>query len=361
MYLLLQAATNDAIKILEQSQTVSDLVRKGWDESWVFIIKSELFAYITAIGALVGFMFFGLWFLKWLRGLVDGNYSSRTLTEFVAPLIIVFLLGNPNNYGSYYGQLILDARDLSYGISDKGMELLSTSFQETHKIQLDQVIKGAGVKGTAQLVANSAVQQCSILTDSEKRNQCFNSASQQLWNLLEPYFGGTIKHNWAQSLYKNLSRKIKKAWGPDSANYQAWDRALSQLSYMVNRSTTAIAIEAMFIIGTAFLWGLEIAGILTAVMGPWYLGLSLLPTEKKAILDWIQMMLGIWLTKFCYSLVLGITAILVLNTGPDSPPQILPLVSAFIGPIISIWVGKGGGIGIVSGTARIGSTVLGGV
>jgi len=84
-----------------------------------------------------------------------------------------------------------------------------------------------------------------------------------------------------------------------------------------------------------------------------FLGISLLPVAGTPWTAWLISFFGISLVNICYKILVGYTAITMLNAGP-SDPLIYPLVISILGVVFAVLLAAGGGISLFSAIARAG-------
>ena len=92
-------------------------------------------------------------------------------------------------------------------------------------------------------------------------------------------------------------------------------------------------------LGKAFLYLLEITMMVTGLVGPIFLGLSMFPVGTKPLVAWGTLFLGTGFCKICYSLVTGLMATAMVLAGPESADMmILAIVLGVLSPILSVTI-----------------------
>ncbi|WP_250126332.1 hypothetical protein [Chroococcidiopsis sp. CCMEE 29] len=339
---MLFAATT-ASDILQSNAEVSKAVSDSLSQTWKTTIEGPLYAEVAAIGAAIAVLCIGLWAANWLRATLDSEIPPRAFTELVVPILIVMLLGNPANRGTFFGQVTLGLHNGMNGVSNQILEKLSQDFSK-------DVVDRAGVKVSAQAIAADALKQCAQEKDENTRNACFNNADKKLQDLLSPY----QNEKWAQELYWHLRDQIAAAQGSGYGNSDFIARLFGGLSTAINPITTQAAMGLLMIVGAAFVWFVQIAQLLTAILGPLFLGASLLPVPGKPIVLWLTGFLGLGLADLAYKIVVALAAITVLNSG-SSDPLIFPLIAGIFGPILALGMASGGGLALFASFSRVGS------
>lgn len=343
---MLFAATT-ASDILQNNAEVSKAVQDSLSQTWKTTIGGPLYAEIAAIGAAIAVLCIGLWAANWLRATLDSEIPPRAFTELVVPILIVMLLGNPVNRGTFFGQVTLGLHEGMNGVSNQILEKLSQDFSQ-------DVVDRAGVKIGAQAIAADALKLCAQEKDETTRNACFNNADKKVQDLLSPY----QNEKWAQELYWQLRDQIAAAQGSGYGNSDFVARLFGGLGAVVNPMMTQAAMGWLMIVGAGFVWFIQHAQLLTALMGPLFLGASLLPIPGKPIVLWLTGFLGLGLADLSYKILIALVAITVLNSGP-SDPMIFPLIAGVFGWLFALGMAGGGGLVLFANLSRIGSFISG--
>jgi hypothetical protein len=329
---------------------MSSLVRAGLDNLWEKAIHSPFYHLVTTIGCIIAVLFIGLFAAKWLKTATEHGMSLGAFQELLFPILVVILLSQNSGNTTLFGQYTQTTWEITAGISD----LIISSLRD-EILNSASVVTEAGVKGAAQMIANDAIKECSTITEKEPRSQCFDNAYNQVFSLLDPY----KDKPWTRELAQELKAKIAAAWGPDFSNWNWVPRVVTPIGGMVNSSFITTAMGALLVAGTAWQWCLEMTAILTAVMGPIFLGASLLPIDDKPIFDWLSSFLGIGIARLSYNILIALTATTIIDSNINTPPMILPIIAGFFGIGISLYMGLKGGVAIAGSLSRISSFVTG--
>ena len=121
---------------------------------------------------------------------------------------------------------------------------------------------------------------------------------------------------------------------------------------------TTLIIGVLYAWSAAFEWILEIAFLLTAVISPVYIALTLLPGTMRMILTWMTAFFSVFMAKLGFTIVVGLVSYLMLD-NVSSNPLIGAFVIALAAPVVSLMLASGGGLAIFSGLAGLGAAVAG--
>ncbi len=118
----------------------------------------------------------------------------------------------------------------------------------------------------------------------------------------------------------------------------------------------------LFALQWAFTDSIEAALILTAVLAPFALALSLLPVSGKPIWAWASTFFGLYAIKISYILLLGVVATVLVNTEGDFAEIFsdygFAFFAAIFSPSIATALGKGGGTAIYQAINKHSADVL---
>ncbi len=340
-------------EIIDKACALSDAVKSGMDETWDNVINSRLFAYINKWGVLLGFFGILVWANKHLPETIDRGLHYGQAKKLLGPIAIVILFGHPSDYGSLFGDSILMARTVVYGINNEILLLVYNDVSQERAI-----LNEANAKIAATLIVSQAIAICSELQDKNQVTDCFLLAQDQLRKTLSPFFNPAISpiKNWARSLFVKESERLSLA--SLAASRSGTRMFFRAPQYELNQLLDQTGIAAQLATGTTFLYALEIVGILTAVLGGLSLGMSLFPASKPAILIWLGAMVGIWMTHLSYSLIVTIAAIFYLNSPLSTAVVLFGNLVGFFGPIMAVLIGGGGGLATVVSLGALTNTII---
>lgn len=350
---------SSGLEILQKSCEMSIAVREGMTATWELIINSSLFAYISWLGVMTGFFGIGVWLLKYIPDAVENHFHWQYLLKLGKPILIIALFGDPNNYGSPFGKLILESRAVVFGVNHHILTAVYDSYSGVPEI--GAILNGASAKVAVILIADNAIDTCPKLNTNDEKGRCFGQAENMVHNMLKPYFNSNLslifgKFNWARQLHHEKKLELEKALNQSRSNQLSYLTQLQKNRFNSTLDKTQIA--ARIATGTTFLYVLEIALIFTAVLGGLSLGMSLFPASKPAILIWLGMMAGLWMIQLSYSIINLITAIFVITSPLSTIVYVFANVTGFFGIVLAIIIGGGGGLATVLSLGKLANFLI---
>jgi hypothetical protein len=89
--------------------------------------------------------------------------------------------------------------------------------------------------------------------------------------------------------------------------------------------------------------------IVTGLVGPIFLALSMFPVGTKPLIAWGTSFLSLGFCKICFSMVSGLSAIALVYTGPDDSDMLVAaIVLGLLAPAIAFSIASGAGIGALN-------------
>lgn len=351
LLLLAQIQTVEPGTFIENNKAISDAVRESLKQTWIDAFKSPLYNNIAFVGATFAVLFIGLWTAQFLRQhLGEGDAGlARGLPELLFPLFLVLLLANPAingpSNGPMLGSITLGAHNFMNEVSDF---ILTKLTGETSSRPITEI----GVKTWAQSAAANAITECAKLPEQETRNECLVAADEKIKQVLSEY----QDRPWARDLYLQLQEQIRDAFeNPSDYNTTNWlGRLFGGAGTAIQPIFSQAILGLTMALGAAFIVILEISQLITGLVGPLFLGISLLPVPGTPWTAWLISYFGISLVNICYKIMVGYTAITMLNAGP-SDPLIYPLVISLFGVVFAVLLAAGGGMSLFSAIARTGA------
>lgn len=338
-------ANADAAKsIIEQSNAVGREVQLATDTTWEQILSGPLFLACCNLGAII----FGLSILVagvlWVASTVDPQRELPTITLEVLfiSILIAILLGTPANRGKLLGEVTLQVHKVKDGAANLVVSSLSAEVGK-------DVIGQAQAKSAIESSFPVELETCLAIDDVKKRDFCLLRADDQIKSGLIRY----QNTGWAQTLYEryhnviqqSLTRESKDKFDPLATAGKVVGGALGAIT----GGASVLFMRGFLIsIGTAYLWLLGLADILTGLVLVFFIAAALFSKTYNPAVVGIMAFLGVGFANLFYKLTLGIASLAVLNS-PPTDPLIFPLIITLGGIPLSIWLVRAGGLSIVGG------------
>jgi hypothetical protein len=140
------------------------------------------------------------------------------------------------------------------------------------------------------------------------------------------------------------------------------DSSISVLdpSYFENDQALEGITKTIMSFRVAFIYVVEIMMIITGLVGPIFLGLSLFPVGTKPLIAWGVSFLSLGFCKICYTLISGLSSIAFVYAGPDNiDATTVAVVLGILSPVLAFSIASGSGINALN--SAIGPAQVGGI
>jgi len=321
MYLLLQSASGDATKIIEDGAAASSAIAFAFDQMWADVIKSGggLYGALANLGMLFAVGTLVFWTVTYAKALLEDDYF-KSAEEIVWVLVVTALLANQ-------GQLLATGTLALRGIINQVNQtvLASTSSSVSLQDAYKQIMQETGKQDLAQ----GLVSQCASVADPDQQKACLDNAKAQ-------------------------SQQI--AGGQQSSGFQKF---LDDVGGVLQTNLLTMAARGwLMAFGIAFQWVVEVSMLLTGLLAPLAVGGSLLPIGQKAIFAWLTGFFSVGIVKLSFNIIVGLIASVVLNAG-DSDPMVFAFASSILAPILALALATGGGMAVFSSLSGASTFVMG--
>ncbi len=325
--------------------TGSDLINLGselnksttqaWGDLWSETISpsSPLWEALNNLGILLAGISLLYLAIERIKPLVEKQSWSALADLLVMPLIVVMLLGGSGNLaagvvktfhgiGSYYVQFVLTQQ-----IGASALDA-QTALNEIRQENAEQALEQE-IFADCMNLPPAEQQQC---MEDPAREQAANDAGVDVPSTTVS--GGNPLTNGLRS-------------------------ALITLLMMF-----------LYAIQWAFINCMEAALLMTALLFPPALGISVLPLAGKTIFAWASAMAGLYTTMLSYNIIVGLTAIVVTKAqvaagtdrgGTGFRDIAFAAFIAIASPMLAVYLGQMGGVALFQAISRQATAVVSGV
>jgi hypothetical protein len=303
--LLAQTPFEDIFKVFK-----IDPVRKLWELQWDLALDGQVYSALANVARGLALISLFIALIQFFREAseesraIDGR--NRSVTEFIWPIIVVFLLSNQASF------LRASTKGLRDGFNALNDIVLSTNFGDA---DLATQFQRATQEGAAKEQIGAIIARC-ISEPTGQQAECFKDASVLADSVVDTY----------------LQRVDAPALSPDFIDYV--DKVKAALQQVADQKATAQANEtidttALGAFATdveqakqrreqitqqvGFQTLIELTFLLTGLLAPLAVGLSLLPIRAKPLYAWFAAFASVGLTKVIFNFSLGVVASLLVT------------------------------------------------
>lgn len=362
--LFFSLAETGAASILEQGLSLSQGTTDAWDKQWENVFSSTLYTAINdlaitfAVGSLLIFI------IQLYRKSVFEEIGDH-LDELIWPLIVIAMLAS-NSYLT--ANLTLTMRS---AINTTSNDILSTTLLQ---VKLSDAVQNAVLRSAIGGQITAQISQCEGLVGQPQKD-CLISANEQVQKGIQDFQQKTgIPSSFVRiaAAIENSVRQIPTVNGVTGAvqngtaqigNGNVSGVASSAVAGFFGGYLNATVQAVVQTILLAFQWAfantLQIAMLLTGLMGPLAVAGSLLPFGAKSLYTWIIGFFSLGMAQISYNIIVGLCAVVIVNADITDVNGFLVIVG-LLGPALALAIATGGGISVfnvvtsgIAGTARI--------
>jgi hypothetical protein len=366
-------------------------IAKAFDEVWTIAMDGNLYRLVCTIGLMIAIFAVGFWCVKFYLALEEGGYKP-VVNEMIFPLILIILLSNG---GSNMRNLTVTARDIMNNVNDSVNRVVGVDIDMRKAIEalaINQAAKNSLVSLFESCDPkynlnefNTCVRNRKVIADDLVRNVEANTesignesfkAQMKIWlvdlqqtvtsyaELTSPQQVGQIFGYGTTGTAEMPTPEIKidnypiitpsPAASPAPNANTAKTPDLFAKSTYTSRAAMQEINTTILSFRKAFLYIIEVMLIVTALIGPIFVALSMFPVGTKPMLAWGTSFLSLGFCKICFSLISGLSAIAFVYAGPDKIDMtVVAIVLGLLAPVLSFAIASGSGINALSNVSQI--------
>lgn len=290
--------TEGAARIFIVGREASEGIARTFEPLWTSVLQGSLYTAAADVGALVAVLALGLFLVQWGQQLLSEG-ERNALPQLIWPLLVILLL---NNDGALLRATILDIRGIGNQVNNT---ILDSTVAD---VSLQQEYQQTRLDTAIEEVLSTSVAECIENRPESQQAACIETAQAE-------------------------ANRLRQQYGLEPAQEYSWLGGTIQ--FLVR--------NLLWLMHSAFQWAVELVLLITALLAPVALGLSLLPTPARPIIAWISGFAGVFLTKLNFNLISGLAAYAVSLQEFNSTSLLLPALLGLFAPILAIVVGLQGG------------------
>ena len=361
LFMALPAQVQGGVSIIEDNIQQIQAVQQAWDDRWsdIFEGTNGLYLGINQFAAiiLVGtFIFFAV---GWVKDAVEKGIFPA-LPHVLWILVIATLL---YNNGAMLGAITLGIRNV---INEQTQLVLNIQIEEVSMLEaLNDVV----VSQQAKEIIQREYSDCES-KEGQAQVDCFVEAGKRTEKILEKEYRDTgfwspgVQRLWGR--VKAITEKVEEQ--AQTSDERQYVNPLGDILVETVVQTANQALAQKFLKGWqwAFSSILELAMILTGLMGPIAVAGSAMPLQGRPLWAWLTGFFSLGMAKFSYNIIIGLAATVVVSAEAQAQGDFgFLLLIGVLAPILALSIASGAGMavfrGVSGGVTRIvsvGTTAL---
>lgn len=342
---------------LSGGQLVSQAISESFDQMWTDVLTGPLYGIINNLGLFFALLTLGFWCIQLYRKL-DQPDARGGVADLIFPIIVIVFMANG---GRNLANVTLSMRGIINGVNTQVVETVGANLD--FQSSLDNLSGYSSARGQVSQLAN----QCNGITKQEELQLCLQDATAKANGLIQSYRASNPAETWVNDI-QALADQISLggglggglggavSGGLDGGVEGAFNGAISGFAAPLLMVAEAVIIAFQ----GAFQYAIEVALIVTGLMGPIALGLSFLPWGAKPIYAWLTGFWSLGLCKLSLNLITGLVATAVQTAGPTNADTLVNAIAiGILSPMLALGLAAGGGKAIFDGFLAAGKTVVG--
>ena len=336
------AANNfGAGELLENAAGGANLVAQSFQQLWEQTLTGGLYKSLCSIGTLFAVGSLSLFMVQWGKQMLNGE-EQKAVPELIWPLIVALLLFNN---GKVLASSTLALRGYVNTVNNYVLEYTAA----------DADLRAAYQQGIGQAVVEAAVgtaiQQCrTAQLSNQEQIDCLKEAKENLKTRFPEVFKGDKGEGiggWVMKSVDKIDQAVQEADSGSNIFEGITNKLTAAYTAEIGAVVTSFITSLLLALNNAYQWGLELALLLTALMGPMAVGGSLMPIGSKAIVGWLTGFFTVAIAKLSFNIILGLAGQLIA-TAQASQPMIFLAFIGIVAPFLATGIAAGGGIAVLT-------------
>ncbi|MEL6779691.1 MAG: hypothetical protein AAFO06_20825, partial [Cyanobacteria bacterium J06597_16] len=342
------AQTGRSSSLVQDSIEQLDAIQKAWDQNWIDIFEAPngLYAGINQFASiiLVGtFIFFAV---GWVKDAVERGIFPA-LPHVLWIFVIATLL---YNNGALLGATTVGIRNV---INDQTKTVLEI---QVGQISMINALNDIVVSQQAKERIQREYADCEA-KEGQAQLTCFINAGKNAQTLLEEEYKNTgfwtrgIQQLWAENQARTA--EIQRRYNDSNTDLSQDNPLLDVLTEsMLQTTNQAMAEQLLKGWQWAFSSILELAMLLTGLIGPIAVAGSAIPLQARPLWAWLTGFFSLGMAKFSYNIIIGLAATVIVAADAQSQNSLgFLLLIGVLAPILALAVAGGAGMAVFRGVS----------
>jgi hypothetical protein len=323
------------------------------DDLWNVSMEGTMYQIIGRLGVLIAVIAVGSWCVNFYRTLEKGD-ARLTVNDVVWPVIIVFMLSN----GAVNMRVTtMGARDMMNGVNRSINTVINSEINLTAARQV------LGFADVSNLIVDNLVSACKSQTELDKLKECLRAKEQvangqirgmegKLLNFSYNPTGGSNSAKWQTQVEKwkqHVQDYSKNRFDINNLIPEAGKDGKTDITQITGFDDTEQLRRVILSFRGSFLYIIEVMMLVTGLIGPIPLALSMFPIGTKPLVAWATSFLSLGFCKICFTLISGLSSLAMVYSEPNNVDMLVAsVVLGLLAPILAFSLASGAGLSALS-------------
>jgi hypothetical protein len=338
------------------SKRSTDPIPVAIQKLWKLAMEGSLYGLVSSIGGGIAVFAVGFWCVKFYQALEEGTLKPA-VNQLIYPIILIMLLSNG---GDNMRKLTMTTRDVMNNVNSMVNLVISS------EVSIKSANAALSNNFWVSLAVDASYKACAASPYPDRIVSCLNGAkiTADGWVGAQNQGAGNSAefqdqlNRWkaaqkaSNAKKANDAMKLAERLGTPPANATPVANAPNPIStsvldedYYTNQGQLDAVVSTIMSFRKGFTYIIEIMMLITALIGPIFLGLSLFPVGTKPLIAWGTSFLSLGFCKICYSLISGLSSIAFVFAGPENTDMtVVAVVLGLLSPVLAFSIASGSGI-----------------
>jgi hypothetical protein len=308
--------------------------------------------------------------VKFYQAIEDGGLKPA-MRELVYPIILVILLSNG---GDNMRTLTLATRDVMNNVNSAANSVIDAD------VSIRSASQALSNNFVTQSIIGGLYRQCMASGDLNKMRSCADGTRLEI-NALTGGAAPALQVSGNEQYQAQLTKFTDKMKERDRTRYQqvmdianrgtnengasgttpsapaevtpTGSVSVLDSSYFEDDEALKGITKTIMSFRVAFIYIVEVMMIITGLVGPIFLGLSLFPVGTKPLIAWGVSFLSLGFCKICYTLISGLSLIAFVYAGPENiDAATVAVVLGILSPVLAFSIASNSGISALNNISQ---------
>lgn len=329
------------------------------DDLWNVSMEGSMYQIIGRLGVLIAVIAVGSWCVNFYRTLERGD-GRLTVNDVVWPVVIVFMLSNG---ATNMRVTTMGARDMMNGVNRSINTIINSEINLTAARQV------LGFADVSNLIVDNLVSACKSQTELDKMKECLRAKEQvangqirgmesKLLNFSYNPTGNSKSAKWQAQIEKwkqHVKDYSKNRFDINNVIPDAGKDGKTDITQITGFDDTEQLRRVILSFRGSFLYIIEVMMLVTGLIGPIPLALSMFPIGTRPLMTWATSFLSLGFCKICFTLISGLSSLAMVYSEPNNVDMLVAsVVLGLLAPVLAFSLASGTGIGALNAIAQSG-------
>jgi hypothetical protein len=334
-----------------------DSVPGALDKLWDIAMDGSMYQIVCRLGLFIAVVAVGFWCVKFYKTLDEGGLRPA-INDLVFPILLVVLLSNG---GGNMKNLTNFTRDAMNGFNRSINTVIDS------EVSLTAARKVLGFADVSTSIIDANVAACHSITELDKLSECLrykeiaanyqiNLAAGRFFDISPVKTGNSA--DWQAQVTK--WREHIKDYSKNSFNLSNVIKVSStgketDITKISRFEDTEELRRIILSFRGSFLYIIEVMMLITGLIGPIFVALSMFPVGTKPMIAWGTSFLSLGFCKICFSLISGLSSLAMVYSDPGNVDMLVAaIVLGLLAPILAFSIASGTGLSALTTVAYSG-------